>query len=76
MNKELLKTINIRIALCWAAAMVLPVIVMIVLDLFDLHTPARVALLASISIIVPFQIAHRYLGQELGRLIPEADNRA
>lgn len=71
MNKELLKRIVIRNALFWMMAMMLPIVVMIVLDLFELHTPARVALFSGLSIIVPFILSNLFLGRDLGRLIPE-----
>ena len=76
MNKELLKRIMIRNALFWMMAMMLPVVVMVVLDLFELHTPARVALVSGLSLIVPFILSHLFLGRELGRLIPEAKDQA
>ena len=76
MNKELLKRIVIRNALFWMMAMVLPIVVMVVLDLFELHTPDRVALFSGISIIVPFMLSNLFLGRELGRLIPEAKDQA
>lgn len=72
MNKELLKRIVIRNALFWMMAMMLPVVVMVILDLFELHTPARVALVSGLSLIVPFMLSNLFLGRELGRLIPEA----
>lgn len=71
-----MKKIMVRNAFCWAVAIALPVIVMIVLDLFELHTPSRVALWGSLSILVPFNFANRYLGGELGRLIQNANDRA
>ena len=76
MNKELLKRIVIRNALFWMMAMLLPVVVMAVLDLFELHTPARVALVSGLSLIVPFMLSNLFLGRELGRLIPEAKDQA
>ena len=76
MNKELLKRIVIRNALFWMMAMVLPIVVMVVLDLFELHTPARVALFSGISITLPFILSNLFLGRELGRLIPETKDRA
>lgn len=76
MNKELLQRIMFRNALFWAMAMILPVAVMIVLDLFDMHTPSRVGLWGSLSIIVPFRMSTRYLGRELGRLMSEAKDPA
>lgn len=72
MSKELLKRIIIRNALIWVMAMLLPVTVMIVLDLFDWHTPSRVGLWGSLSLIVPYHLSNRYLRRELGRLVPEA----
>ena len=76
MNKELLKRIVIRNALFWMMAMMLPIIVMIVLDLFESHTPARVAIISGISLIVPFVLSNLFLGRELGRLIPQAKDQA
>ena len=75
MNKELLKRIVIRNALFWIMAMMLPVVVMVVLDLFELHTPARVALVSGLSLIAPFTLSNLFLSRELGRLIPEAKNQ-
>ena len=72
MNKELLKRIVVRNALFWMMAMMLPVVVMVVLDLLDLHTPARVALFSGLSLIVPFMLSILFLSRELGRLIPES----
>jgi hypothetical protein len=71
MNKELLKRIVVRNALFWMMAMLLPIVVMVVLDLFELHTPARVALFSGLSLIVPFILSILFLSRELGRLIPE-----
>jgi L-lactate permease len=71
MNKELLKRIVIRNALIWMMAMMLPVFVMVVLDLFESQTPARVALFGGLSLIVPFILSNLFLGRELRRLIPE-----
>ena len=76
MNKELLKRIMIRNALFWMMAMTLPVVVMVVLDLFELHTPARVALVSGLSLFVPFMLSNLFLSRELGRLIPEAKDQA
>ena len=76
MNKELLKRIMIRNAIFWMMAILLPVTVMIVLDLIDLHTPARVAFVSGLSLIVPFMLSNLFLGRELGRLIPEAKDQA
>ncbi len=76
MNKELLKRIVIRNALFWMMAMMLPVVVMVVLDLFESHTPARVALFGGLSLIVPFILSNLFLSRELGRLIPEAKDPA
>ena len=76
MNKELMKRIMIRNALFWMMAMMLPVVAMVVLDLFELHTPARVALVGGISLIVPFMLSNLFLSRELGRLIPEATDQA
>lgn len=76
MNKEIARRIVITTALFWCAAIVLPVTVMIVLDLFDLHTPSRIGLWSSLSIVVPFQCANRYLARELNRLIPAAKDPA
>ena len=76
MNKELLKRIVIRNAIFWMMAMMLPVVVMVVLDLFELHTPARVALVSGLSLIVPFTLSNLFLSRELGRLIPEAKDQA
>jgi L-lactate permease len=76
MNKELLKRIVIRNALFWMMAMMLPVVVMVVLDLFELHTPARVALVSGLSLLAPFTLSNLFLGRELGRLIPEAKDQA
>ena len=76
MNKELLKRIMIRNAIFWMMAILLPVTVMIVLDLIDLHTPARVAFVSGLSLIVPFMLSNLFLGWELGRLIPEAKDPA
>ena len=76
MNKELLKRIVIRNALFWMMAMTLPIVVMVVLDLFELHTPARVALFGGLSLTVPFMLSNQFLGRELGRLIPEVKNQA
>ena len=75
MNKELLKKIVIRNTLFWIMAMLLPVVVMVVLDLFELHTPARVALVSGLSLIAPFTLSNLFLSRELGRLIPEAKNQ-
>ncbi|MEQ1826538.1 MAG: hypothetical protein ABL921_11360 [Pirellula sp.] len=75
MNKELVHRMLFRNSLYWGAAIALPVTVMILLDLFDLHTPSRVGMVGSLSLIVPFQFANRYLARELGRLIPEAKDR-
>ena len=72
MNKELLKRIVIRNALFWMMAMMLPIVVMVVLDLFELHTPARVALFSGFSLVVPFILSNLLLSRELGRLIPES----
>lgn len=72
MNKELLKRIVIRNALFWMMAMVLPVVVMVVLDLFESHTPARVVLFSGLSIIVPFILSNLFLSRELGRIIAES----
>jgi hypothetical protein len=72
MNKELLKRIVIRNALFWMLAMMLPVLVLVVLDLFELHTPARLALFSGLSLIVPFILSNVFLSWELGRLITEA----
>ena len=76
MNQELLKRIVIRNALFWMMAMMLPVVVMVVLDLFEVHTPARVALFGGLSLIVPFTLSNLFLSRELGRLIPEVKDRA
>ncbi len=76
MNKELLKRIVIRNALFWMMAMMLPVVVMVVLDLFELHTPACVALVRGLSLIVPFTFSNLFLSRELGRLVPEAKDPA
>ena len=76
MNKELLKKIVIRNTLFWIMAMLLPVVVMVVLDLFELHTPARVALVGGMSLIVPFILSNLFLRRELGRLIPAAKDQA
>lgn len=76
MNRELLKRIVIRNALFWMMAMMLPIIVMVVLDLFELQTPGRVALFAGFSLIVPFILSNLLLSRELGRLIPEARDQA
>ena len=76
MDKELLKRIMIRNAIFWMMAILLPVTVMIVLDLIDLHTPARVAFVSGLSLIVPFMLSNLFLGRELGRLIPEAKDQA
>ena len=76
MNKELLKRIVIRNALFWMMAMLLPVVVMIVLDLFELHTPTRVALVSGLSLLAPFTLSNLFLGRELGRLILEAKGQA
>ena len=69
MNNELLKPIMTRNALFWMIAMMLPILVMIVLDLFELHTAARVALFGGLSLFVPFMLSNWYLGRELGRFI-------
>jgi hypothetical protein len=76
MNKELLKRIVIRNALFWMMAMMLPVVVMVVLDLLKLHTPARVALASGLSLIVPFTLSNLFLSRELGRLVPQAKDQA
>ena len=76
MNKELLKKIVIRNTLFWIMAMLLPVVVMVVLDLFELHTPARVALVSGLCLSVPFMLSNLFLSRELGRLIPEAKDQA
>ena len=76
MNKELLKRIVIRNALFWMMAMMLPIVVMVVLDLFELHTPARVALFGGLSLFVPFMLSNWYLGRELGRLITDSKVQA
>lgn len=76
MNKELLKRIVIRNALFWMMAMTLPIVVMVVLDLFELHSPARVALVSGISLLAPFTLSNLFLGRELGRLIPEDKDHA
>jgi L-lactate permease len=75
MNQELLKRIMIRNALFWVIAIMLPVVVMILLDLFEAHTPSRVAIVAGMSLIVPFILSHLYLGRELGRLISPAKDQ-
>jgi hypothetical protein len=72
MSKELLKRIVIRNALFWMMAMMLPVVVMVVLDLFESHTPGRVALFGGLSLILPFILSNLFLSRELGRLIPES----
>ena len=76
MNQELLNRIVIRNALFWIMAMMMPIVVMVVLDQFDLHTPARVALFGGLSLIVPFVLSTLFLGRELGRLIPETKDQA
>ena len=76
MNKELLKRIVIRNTLFWIMAMLLPVVVMVVLDLFELHTPARVALVSGLSLIVPFTFSNLFLSRELGRLVSETKDQA
>ena len=76
MNQELLNRIVIRNALFWMMAMMMPIVVMVVLDQFDLHTPARVALFGGLSLVVPFVLSTLFLGRELGRLIPEAKDQA
>ena len=76
MNKELLTRIMIRNALFWMMAMMLPVVVMMILDLFEWHTPARVALFGGFSLIVPFNLSNLFLRRELGRLIPEVRDQA
>jgi L-lactate permease len=63
-------------ALFWMMAMMLPIVVMIILDLFEWHTPARVALFGGLSLIVPFILSSLFLGRELGRLIPQAKDQA
>ena len=72
MNKELVKRIVIRNALFWTMAMMLPIVVMVVLDLFESHTPARVALFSGFSLVVPFILSNLFLSKELGRLIPDS----
>ena len=76
MNKELLKRILIRNALFWMVAMMLPIVVMIVLDRFELHTPARVGLFGGLSLVGPFILSNLFLGRELGRLIPNGKDQA
>lgn len=76
MNKDLLKRIVIRNALFWMMAMTLPVVVMVVLDLLELHTPARVALVSGLSLIVPFTFSNLFLSRDLGRLVPETKDQA
>ncbi len=76
MNKELLKRIVIRNALFWMMAMILPIVVMVVLDLFELDTPARVALFSGLSLSVPFILSNLFFVREIGRLIPETKDQA
>jgi hypothetical protein len=76
MTNELLKRIVIRNAFFWMMAMMLPIVVMVILDLLELHTPARVALFSGLSIVVPFMLSNLTLSRELGRLVPEAKEPA
>lgn len=76
MNNDLLKRIVIRNALFWMTAIMLPVVVMVLLDLFEMQTPDRVALYSGLSLIVPFILSNFFLIRELGRLIPEAKDQA
>ena len=76
MNQQLRKRIVMRNALFWMMAMMMPIVVMVVLDQFDLQTPARVALFGGLSLIVPFVLSTLFLGRELGRLIPKAKDQA
>jgi hypothetical protein len=70
MNQDQRKRILIHNALFWMMAMMLPMVVMIVLDLFEWHTPARVALFGGLSLIVPFILSNLILGRELGQFLP------
>lgn len=76
MNKELIARIVIRNAFFWMLAMMLPIVVMVVLDLFESHTPARVAVMAAFSIILPFALSSLFLHRELGRLLPQAKSHS
>ena len=76
MNKELLKRILIRNALYWMMAIISPMVVMILLDRLQLDTPARVALISGLSLIVPFLLSNLFLSRVLGRLISEARDQA
>ena len=52
-------------AFCWAGVIVAPPIVMVVLDLFDRHTPTSVATCSSMVLILLFGISHGLLGKNL-----------
>jgi L-lactate permease len=76
MNNKLMKRIVIRNALFWMMAMMLPIVVLVVLDLLELHTPARVALFGGLSLLVPCMLSNWYLGRDLGRLITDGQVQA
>ena len=54
-------------ACMWSAAIGIPVVVMIILDAFDTHTPSNVAFYSSLLIFFVFVAHNIWLGGQLKR---------
>ena len=65
MNDQLKKKIVVRNALCWGAALMLPSVVMVILDLFDKHTPTSVAIFSGIFMMPLFVLSNVMLNKGL-----------
>ena len=68
MDTQKKKKIMIRHGLFWGWAIMTPSVVMVVLDLFDRHTPNNIAIFSGILIMIPFVFCNTYIAGQLENL--------
>ena len=74
MTKEKFGKIMLRHSLCWGWAFMTPPIVMVILDLFDRHTPTSVAIYSTIALMMPFIFSNAFLSKELTPLVESEES--
>lgn len=73
MNKTKFNQTMLRHSLLWGWAFLTPPIVMVVLDLFDRHTPTSVALVSTFALMIPFIVATKLISSTLSPLVTDGE---
>ena len=74
-DKAKFKQTMLRNSLLWGWAFLTPPVVMVVLDIFDKHTPNNIALFSTFMLMIPFLFANKLVATALAPFVTDEESK-